>query len=711
MKKFIGGVKLILENAKKYFLVTLIVFGLMGFATFLNTQAPKIMANSFNALGEYIMVSVANNAQKDIENILNKNEITNEDKQEIIDKLNLTQKQQEDFLKMTSEQIKMQNEVNKELINIINLDQNRIKNGEGFSEEQINTLNNSDLPIMLKQQIKMMSNEQLKKIAENNIDFASKINEKYNVFMDFVVKLAIVYVILTFAMAIYTFLFVNVSVGTTQKMKNKLFNKIQSLSIKFYDMSNVGDLLSRFTNDIENVTMFLNSSFIQISSNLFMLIGVGISMYIEDTSEFKIGDFIIQKPLFWVVITFGLIAIFVSSFMLKKANQYVSIQQEKLGELNGFIDEILSGQKEVITYNLQEKFSQKFIKLNNELKTIIYKGQVYSGLLMPIMMGVGLLALGLIVFVGSDLVIQGIFNVGILIAFITYTQNFFNPLANSVAQYNMVELGVVGSYRVKEIMDIEEKIYQTNKPVPFNPEINNIEFKDVCFSYVEGTKIIKHVNIDINGGENIAIVGPTGGGKTTIMNLINRFYDPQEGAILINGIDIKEYNLADLRRNIGIVLQDSIVFEGTVFENISYGKKDANLDDVINAAKIANIHDYIMTLENKYETKISNSSNVFSNGQKQLISIARTILTNPSILILDEATSNVDTITEAKIQKAMDNVIKGRTSFVIAHRLKTILNADKILVLKDGEIIEVGSHKELLEQKGFYYELYKNQFV
>ena len=711
MKKFIGGVKLILENAKKYFLVTLIVFGLMGFATFLNTQAPKIMANSFNALGEYIMVSVANNAQKDIENILNKNEITNEDKQEIIDKLNLTQKQQEDFLKMTSEQIKMQNEVNKELINIINIDQNRIKNGEGFSEEQLKLLNDSTLPIMLKQQIKMMSNEQLKKIAENNIDFESKIDEKYNVFMDFVVKLAIVYVILTFAMAIYTFLFVNVSVGTTQKMKNKLFNKIQSLSIKFYDMSNVGDLLSRFTNDIENITMFLNSSFIQISSNLFMLIGVGISMYIEDTSEFKIGGFVIQKPLFWVVIIFGLIAIFVSSFMLKKANQYVSIQQEKLGELNGFIDEILSGQKEVITYNLQEKFSQKFIKLNNELKTIIYKGQVYSGLLMPIMMGVGLLALGLIVFVGSDLVIQGIFNVGILIAFITYTQNFFNPLANSVAQYNMVELGVVGSYRVKEIMDIEEKIYETNKPVPFNPEINNIEFKDVCFSYVEGTKIIKHVNIDINGGENIAIVGPTGGGKTTIMNLINRFYDPQEGEILINGINIKEYNLADLRKNIGIVLQDSIVFEGTIFENISYGKKDASLDDVINAAKIANIHDYIMTLEDQYETKISNSSNVFSNGQKQLISIARTILTNPSILILDEATSNVDTITEAKIQKAMDNVIKGRTSFVIAHRLKTILNADKILVLKDGEIIEVGSHKELLEQKGFYYELYKNQFV
>ena len=711
MDKFIGGIKLILKNAKKYFLVTLVVFCLMGIATYLNTQAPKIMANSFNALGEYIGYNVAKEAYDDVNNILSKDEITSADKEELSKKLNLNEEDKNKLLQMDSEQLKMEYKMNQVITKAINLNKQRIIDNQGFDQEQINLIKESDLPFILKQQIQMIPNEELKNIAENQKDFDQEINDKYQVFIKFVSEMLIVYILVTLAMVIYTFLFVNVSVGTTQNMKNRLFEKIQKLSIKFYDMSNVGDLLSRFTNDIENVTMFLNSSCIQITSNLFMLFGIGLSMYIEDTSTFNVGGFEIQKPLFWVVIIFGLIAIFVSSFMLKKANQYVSIQQQKLGELNGFIDEILSGQKEVITYNLQEKFSKRFIELNNELKTIIYKGQVYSGLLMPIMMGVGLLALGFIVFVGSDLVLQGIFDVGILIAFITYTQNFFNPLANSVSQYNMVELGVIGSYRVKEIMDIEEQVYETNKPQPFNPNIKDIKFENVSFSYIEGTKIIKNISVDVKGGESIAIVGPTGGGKTTIMNLINRFYDPQEGKILINDIDIKEYGINELRKNIGIVLQDSVVFEGTIFENISYGNPNASLDDVIKAAKIANIHEYIMTLDEKYDTKISNSSNVFSNGQKQLISIARTILTNPSILILDEATSNVDTITEAKIQKAMDNVIKGRTSFIIAHRLKTILNADRILVLKDGQIIEVGNHKELLAQKGFYYELYKNQFV
>ena len=713
MTKLLNGARLVVRNAKRYILTFVIVIGIMIGATYLNVQAPKLLGESFNALGQYIGVSIAEKNLNEVNEIIDQDDdLTKEERQTIVDKLStLSEEQKEQILNAKPQQIKEQFHIQQVLTDTILLDKQYVIDNQKFNEQQIKYIEDSNLNPFSKQMLKSLQGEQLVSVANNTKDIKQLRSEKYKDFKEFIIKLLLTFISLAIGMSLYTLLFVNITVKTCKNIRNRLFRKISNLSIRFYDMSNTGDLLSRFTNDIENIQMFLNSSAIQILSSLCMVGGVAIMMWNQDDSSITLGSFTVQKPLFWLIVVFGLLSVLLSSGILKKAQKYVSKQQEKLGALNGFIDESLSGQKEIISYNLKDQTIEKFEQYNNDFKDNALKGQIYSGLLMPIMMGMGFVTLGLMVFTGSKMVIEGIFSVGLLVAFIQYSQQFSNQLASTVAQYNMVELGMSGANRVQEVFDEEEEIVNCTNPIPFTNPNSDIEFKHVNFEYLKDKPVLKDINFVAHPGKMIAIVGPTGSGKTTIMNLLNRFYDVTSGEILIDNHNIKEYDLSELRRNIGIVLQESVLFKGTIIENGSFGKEDATIEEVINACKVANIHEYIMSLEDGYNTQISNDSSVFSTGQKQLISIARTIITNPSILVLDEATSNVDTITEAKIQKAMDAIIKGRTSFVIAHRLKTILKADYILVLKDGEIIETGNHKELLAQNGFYANLYKNQFV
>lgn len=713
MTKLLNGARLVVRNAKRYFLTFVIVIGIMIGATYLNVQAPKLLGESFNALGQYIGVSIAEKNLNEVNEIIDQDDdLTKEERQTIVDKFStLSEEQKEQILNAKPQQIKEQFHIQQVLTDTILLDKQYVIDNKKFNEQQIKYIEDSNLNPVSKQMLKSLQGKQLVSVANNTKDIKQLRSEKYKDFKEFIIKLLLTFISLAIGMSLYTLLFVNITVKTCKNIRNRLFRKISNLSIRFYDMSNTGDLLSRFTNDIENIQMFLNSSAIQILSSLCMVGGVAIMMWNQDDSSITLGSFTVQKPLFWLIVVFGLLSVLLSSGILKKAQKYVSKQQEKLGALNGFIDESLSGQKEIISYNLKDQTIEKFEQYNNDFKDNALKGQIYSGLLMPIMMGMGFVTLGLMVFTGSKMVIEGIFSVGLLVAFIQYSQQFSNQLASTVAQYNMVELGMSGANRVQEVFDEEEEIVNCTNPIPFTNPNSDIEFKHVNFEYLKDKPVLKDINFVAHPGKMIAIVGPTGSGKTTIMNLLNRFYDVTSGEILIDNHNIKEYDLSELRRNTGIVLQESVLFKGTIIENVSFGKEDATIEEVINACKVANIHEYIMSLEDGYNTQISNDSSVFSTGQKQLISIARTIITNPSILVLDEATSNVDTITEAKIQKAMDAIIKGRTSFVIAHRLKTILKADYILVLKDGEIIETGNHKELLAQNGFYANLYKNQFV
>lgn len=353
-----------------------------------------------------------------------------------------------------------------------------------------------------------------------------------------------------------------------------------------------------------------------------------------------------------------------------------------------------------------------FKTYNNRVRNAMFKGQFYSGILFPLMNGLNLLNLAIVIAMGAWMIISGqvttAIGLGLIVTFVEYSQTYFEPITQVTSIYSMIQLALTGARRLAEVEEQPDE-----NAVPNGKEISGlnkgVKLENVHFGYTENKEILHGISVSVDKGESVAVVGPTGSGKTTIMNLINRFYDVDSGKITFDGTDIRDIKLGSLRNNVGIVLQDSVLFSGTIADNIRYGKPDATIDEVISAAKQANIHDFIDNLPDGYETKVSDSGSVFSTGQKQLISIARTILTNPPFLILDEATSNVDTVTEEKIQKAMDAVIAGRTSFVIAHRLKTILNSDKIVVLKDGNVIEEGNHQALLKQKGFYYKLYTDQ--
>src|SRR5699024_99698 len=388
----------------------------------------------------------------------------------------------------------------------------------------------------------------------------------------------------------------------------------------------------------------------------------------------------------------------ISVVIMKKARVYLDKQQDKISDLNGYVNEQINGEKVIITNGLQEESVQNFKKYNNDVRSAMFKGQFYSGMLFPLLQGISLLNLAIVIGGGAWLIVSGqvsqAIGLGLIVAFVEYSQTYFQPLTQLTSIYSMTQLALTGARRLATVEEQDEE-----NTIPDGKVLKGIKkgvkLENVHFGYNADKEILHGVSIDVDKGKSVAVVGPTGSGKTTIMNLINRFYDVNSGKVTFDGVDVRDITLESLRNNVGIVLQDSVLFTGSVEDNIKYGKPDASRDEVIAAAKEANIHDFIMTLPYGYDTQVSEENSVFSTGQKQLISIARTILTDPEFLILDEATSNVDTVTEAKIQKAMDAVIAGRTSFVIAHRLKTILNSDKIVVLKNGNVIEEGNHDEL----------------
>ncbi|MPW14938.1 ABC transporter ATP-binding protein [Lactobacillus helveticus] len=489
---------------------------------------------------------------------------------------------------------------------------------------------------------------------------------------------------------------------STNDMRENLFAKFQRMLVRYFDTHQDGKLLSLFTSDLDNIFNAMNNAIFEIISQGIMFIGTIVIM------------FMVNQQLAWTTIATTPLILIASVLIMKKARIYLDKQQDEIGDLNGYITEQINGEKIIITNDLRKESVENFKTYNNRVRNAMFKGQFYSGILFPLMIGLNLLNLAIVIAMGAWMIISGqvsqAIGLGLIVTFVEYSQTYFQPLTQITSIYSMIQLALTGARRLATVEEQKDE-----DAVPNGKKIHGLQkavkLENVHFGYDENKEILHGINISVNKGQSVAVVGPTGSGKTTIMNLINRFYDVNSGKITFDGTDVRDIQLESLRNNVGIVLQDSVLFTGTIADNIRYGKPNASMDEVISAAKQADIHEFIESLPDSYETQVNDASSVFSTGQKQLISIARTILTNPDFLILDEATSNVDTVTEEKIQKAMDAVIAGRTSFVIAHRLKTILNSDKIVVLKDGNVIESGSHEELLKEKGFYYKLYTDQMA
>lgn len=503
-------------------------------------------------------------------------------------------------------------------------------------------------------------------------------------------------------MFISSFLSSRISAKTSGQMRIGLFGKLQRMTIKYFDTHQDGKILSLFTSDLDNIFNAMNQAIFELLSQAILYIGVIWMMFGQNVK------------LAWVTMASTPLAILVAGFVIMQARKNINKQQEATGEMNGYINEQINGEKVIITQGLQQASVADFLPYNEKVKQATFKGQVYSGLLFPLMQGLSLLNLAIVIFFGSWLVVHDgmdkAVGLGLIVVFVNYSQEYYQPITQITSIYNMLQLAMTGAQRLSDVHDQPEEVSPKNGQQLTNLR-HEVALNDVHFGYQPDKEILHGVSIDVKKGQMVALVGPTGSGKTTIMNLLNRFYDVTGGSVTFDGVDVRQLDLKSLRDHVGIVLQDSVLFTGTVADNIKFGRPTASDDDMIDAAKQANIHDFIMSLPDGYQTTVNDESSVFSTGQKQLLSIARTILTNPDFLILDEATSNVDTVTEARIQAAMDNVIAGRTSFVIAHRLKTILGADKIVVLKDGKVIEEGTHDELVAENGFYAELYHNQMV
>ena len=517
------------------------------------------------------------------------------------------------------------------------------------------------------------------------------------------INLAYILIVLVVSSLIYMVLMSRIIAESTNEMRKGLFGKLSRLTVSFFDRHQDGDILSRFTSDLDNILQAFNESLVSVMTNIALYIGLLIVMFAKNVT------------LALITIASTPIAVIMLIVILKLARKYTNLQQKEVGKLNAYMDESISGQKAVIVQGIQEDVIAGFVEQNERVRKATFKGRMFSGILFPVMNGMSLVNTAIVIFVGSavllnDQNIETATALGLIVMFTQFSQQYYQPIIQLAASWGSLQLAFTGAERIQEMFDAEEEIRPQDAP-DFSELKEGVEIRNVDFSYLPGKPILKDVSISAPKGKMIAVVGPTGSGKTTIMNFINRFYDVDAGSISFDGTDIREFDLDSLRSKVGIVLQDSVLFSGTIRDNIRFGAPDASQEMVEAAAKATHIHEYIESLPDKYDTLINDDQSVFSTGQKQLISIARTLMTDPQVLILDEATSNVDTVTESKIQNAMEAIVAGRTSFVIAHRLKTILNADQIIVLKDGEVIEQGNHHELLKLGGFYSELYHNQFV
>ena len=494
------------------------------------------------------------------------------------------------------------------------------------------------------------------------------------------------------------FIMTGVSQKLTYRLRKEISEKINRMPMNYFDTKTHGEVLSRVTNDVDTLSQSLNQSATQVITSFTTIVGVLIMML-------RISPLMTLVALLILPVSMTLI-----SFIVKRSQKHFKNQQEYLGHVNGQVEEVYSGQNIVKAFNKEEDVIREFDETNEILYQSAWKSQFFSGMMMPIMQFVGNLGYVAVAILGGYLTIKDKIAVGDIQSFIQYVRNFTQPITQVAQVANLLQSTAAASERVFEFLEEEEEDQFAENPVSVEGLEGNVEFKNVHFGYNKDRIIINDFSAKVKQGQKIAIVGPTGAGKTTMIKLLMRFYDVNSGEILIDGHNLKDFNRGELRQMFGMVLQDTWLFHGSIKDNIRYGKLDATDEEIVEAAKAAHAHRFIQTLPNGYDMELNEEASNVSQGQKQLLTIARAILADPKILILDEATSSVDTRTEVRIQKAMDNLMRGRTSFIIAHRLSTIRDADLILVMKDGDIVEQGNHEELLLKNGFYAELYNSQF-
>ena len=510
--------------------------------------------------------------------------------------------------------------------------------------------------------------------------------------------LATLYVISSIFSFIQTFITSDISQKVSYNLRKSISEKINRLPLNYYDKQTNGEVLSRVTNDVDAISQNLNQILSQMITAVTTLIGVLVMMLSISVTMTLVSLVVIPLSLIMMM------------FVVKKSQKHFRAQQEFLGHTNGHIEEIYGGHNIMKAFNGEEKAIEEFDELSDNLYKSAWKSQFLSGMMMPIMVFIGNLGYVIVAIMGGFLTIKNKIEVGDILAFIQYVKSFMQPISQTAQIANVMQQTAAAAERVFEFLEEEEIVEDVENSIPTENIEGSVQFENVRFGYNEDKIIINDFSVNIKPGQKVAIVGPTGAGKTTIVKLLMRFYELNGGKILIDGHDYKDFTRNELRKMFGMVLQDTWLFNGSIMENIRYGRLDASDEEVVKAAKLAHADHFIKTLADGYNMEINEEADNISQGQKQLLTIARAILSDPKILILDEATSSVDTRTEVLIQQAMENLMEGRTSFIIAHRLSTIKNADVILVMKDGDIIEQGNHEELLKLNGFYSELYNSQF-
>jgi len=508
----------------------------------------------------------------------------------------------------------------------------------------------------------------------------------------------VVYLLNNLFQAVANWVMADISQRALKYMRRDLFQHLQTLPQSFFDQNPAGELMSRLTNDIDAINQAVSQNVTSLIASVLSMAGILVAMFALDR-WLALASLLVVPIMFWF-----------TQFVARYTRKGFRDLQKHLGELNGVMEESISGQKVIKAFRRNESVIETFRQHNQEVFRAGVSANSYALLLMPLTNVLGNLFVIVIAGLGGWLALQGLVSVGIIATFISYGQNFINPLRQLANMYNSIQAALAGAERVFEIIDTPSEVDDAPNAIPLESLQGDVRFEHVNFGYRPDTPVIKDMTLEAKAGEILALVGPTGAGKTTIINLLTRFYEIHSGRITIDGKDICEIKKADLRHKLGLVLQDTFLFSGSVMDNIRYGRLKATDEDVIQAAKMADADHFIRQLPQGYQTQLSERASNLSQGQRQLLAIARAILADPGILILDEATSNVDTRTEARIQKALLRLMQGRTSFVIAHRLSTIRDADKVVVINNGEVVEQGTHQQLLDRRGFYHHLYVSQF-